>query len=234
MSAQSLWIRVHLTLVDEKWDVGMVLRTLLLSLSTTLLCALFFYDQPTYAGTADWVINLSTKVVDNCLDYPDSKLKPLIRSSIYFEQGLLEPGPEDKELAKKGAEQEVAIPSTLYENQYSSHFRTIGLRRFKQLMIKPGSTGTIKISTSNSAFKQEEANAAANATCRLFLDLYLNKMPLRSIVVSRDIFDQYIQELQRYGFRTFTVVPGKINSLIFMLSIRSEPAGRQQYMSYGN
>ncbi len=209
----------------------MVLRNLLLCLFTFLICSAFLIGQPTTAGTADWVVTVNTKVIDHCLDYPDSKLTPLIRSSVYFEQALLESTPEDKEMEKRGAEQEVAIPATLYEYQYSSHHRTVGMRRFKQLVIKPGTLGTIKITTSG-ALPQEEANAAANATVRLFLDLYLNKMPLRSVSVSRDCFDLYVQELQRYGFRNTNVVPGQFTVSLAMLNIRSEPAGRQLYMSY--
>ncbi len=212
-----------------------VLRNLPSGLLAFLLCTIFLAGQSASAGTADWVINLNTSVVDKCLDYPDSKLKPLIRSSIHFEQALLTQTQGEKELEKKKGndDPDVAITPTLYENQYSSHLRTVGLRRFKELIIKPGTTGTIRIATSNSSLRQEEANAAASATVRLFLDLYLNKMPLRSIIVSRDVFDAYIQELQRYGFRNFATVPGRMSNAIIMLSVRSEPAGRQQYMSYG-
>lgn len=185
------------------------------------------------AGTADWTVTISTSVIDRCLEYPDSKLQPLIRSSVHFQQELLEPSKEEKEMEKRGAEADIAIPQTLYENQYSSHFRTIGLHRFKQLMIKPGTPGMIKVTTSNSRLRQEEANAAANTTLRLILDLYLNKMSLRSVLVPRDLFDLYVQELQRYGFRTANVVPGQTLSAVLPLSVRSEPAGRSIYLAYG-
>lgn len=211
-----------------------MLHRFLLGLLAAFSCAFFVLAQPIAAGTADWVVTIETRVVDKCLAYPNSKLSPLIRASVNFEQALLEQAAEDKELARKGAEPEVAVPPTLYENQYFSHFRAVGLRRFKQLIIKPGSTGTIKIISSNSAFRQEEANAAASATVRLYLDLYLNKMPLRSVIVSKDVFEMFVQELQRYGFRSFNIVPGQMTNAVVMLSIRSEPAGKQQYMSYGN
>lgn len=192
----------------------------------------FLIGQQTPASTADWVVTIETKTVDNCLKYPDSKLQPLIRTSVHFEQALLEPTKEDAELLKRGAEQEKAIPPTLYETLYSSHSRTVGLRRFKQMIIKPGSTGTIKVTSNN--LNRDEAAAAANASIRLFLDLYLNKMPLRSIVVPREIFDIYVQEIQRFGFRPVTIVPGEMMSALIMLSVRSDTGGRQQYLSYTN
>lgn len=202
------------------------------ALSTLLLFSLST-SQPTLGRNADWVVSIKTNVVEKALNYPNSKLHPLIRTSVSFEQGLLEQTPVDKELAKKGAEPDLDIPQTLYEYHYSSHFRTVGMRRFQELSIKPGTTGTLRISTSRSNLQQEEANAAANATVRLFLDLYMNKMPLRSVIVQGEIFDQYLQEMQRYGFRNFVVVPGQLVSAIVVLNIRSEPSGRQQYMSYG-
>lgn len=185
------------------------------------------------AATADWTVTISTSVVNRCLQYPDSKLYPLIRSSIYFQQGVLESSKEEKEMERRGAEQDIAVPETLYENQYSSHFRAVGLHRFQQLIIKPGTPGTIKITTSNSSLRHEEVNAAANATLRLILDLYLNKMSLRSVTVPREIFDLYVQELQRYGFRSANVVPGQTISALLPLSVRSEPAGRSIYLTYG-
>lgn len=185
------------------------------------------------AATADWVITINTKVVEPCLNYPNSKLSPLIRSSIYFEQNVLETSEIDKELQKRGAEPDIAIPQTLYEYLYSSHLRTVGMRRYKQLEVKPGTTGIIKVAISNSSYRQEEINAAGGALVRIYLDLYLNKMPLRSIVVQKDAFDAFIQELQRHGFRTVTRMPGQLTQSVASLSIRSEPAGRQQLMNYG-
>lgn len=199
-----------------------------------LVCTIpWLHSVSVYAATTDWTVTIKTSVVESGLNYTDSKLQPLIRSSVHFQQELLEPSKEDKELEKKGGEPDIAIPPTLYENLYSSHFRMIGMHRFKQLMIKPGTPGSIKITTSNSNSKQEEVNGAANATVRLVLDLYLNKMGLRSVVVPRDIFDLYVQELQRYGFRSINVTPGQTISTLLPLSVRSEPAGRAVYLGYG-
>lgn len=211
----------------------MLPRTILTSALSALLIISSALYQPSQGRSADWIISIKTNVVEKALNYPNSKLHPLIRTAVSFEQGLLEQTPVDKELAKKGGEPDVDIPQTLYEYHYSSHYRTIGLRRFKELIIKPGSTGIIRVSTSRSDLLQEEANAAANATVRLYLDLYMNKMPLRSIVVQGEIFDQYLQEMQRYGFRNFVIVPGQMVPALAVLNIRSEPSGRQQYMSYG-
>jgi hypothetical protein len=207
-------------------------RYRMLRILALVLSVFFVLGDPAKAGTADWVVQIMTKVVEPCLNYPNSKLSPLIRSSIYFEQNVLDPSDVDRELQKRGAEPDAAIPETLYEHLYYSHSRALGLRRYKQLVLKPGTTGTIRITTSSSS-NQEEISAAVNATIRIYLDLYLNKMPLRSIVVPKDSFDLFIQGMQKHGFRNFTAVPGQFSPSLATLSIRSEPAGRQQYMNYG-
>lgn len=210
----------------------MFLRTIQTYLPLSLVIV-FLLGNSAQAATADWVVTISTKVVEQCLNYPNSQLTPLVRSSIYFEQNVLETSDIDREMEKRGAEPDKPIPQTLYEYLYSSHFRTVGMRRFKQMEIKPGTTGIIKVAVSNSSARQEEISAAASATVRIYLDLYLNKMPLRSIVVQKDVFDSFIQELQRHGFRSHTRIPGQMTQTTATLSIRSDPAGRQQSMNYG-
>lgn len=210
----------------------MIRRTLLALLISSIVITSLIGNEA-WAGTADWVVTINSKVIEHCLNYPNSKLSPLVRSSIYFEQNVLETSDIDRELERRGAEPDKPIPPTLYEYLYASHLRTVGMRRFKQMEIKPGTTGIIKVAVSNSSFRQEEITAAGSATVRIYLDLYLNKMPLRAIVVQKDAFDGFVQELQRHGFRNHTVIPGQLTQSAASLSIRSDPAGRQQFMNFG-
>jgi len=206
----------------------LVLRGLLVA-----FCTLVWQCPASDSRAADWTVTINTKVIEHCLDYPDSKLQPLIKASVNFEQSLLADNEQEKELYKHGAQPDVAIPPTLYEDIYSSHFRTIGLKRYKQLMVKPGTPGTIKITTSNSALKTEEANAAASSTIRVFLDLLLSNVALRTVQVPREIFDLFVQELQKHGFQIFHPNPETTVNATVVISIRSEPAGKLTYMSYG-
>ncbi len=204
------------------------------SISTFLVCAAFLLSiHGSLAASNDWVVTIKTSTLEKCLDYPDSNLKPVVRASVYFEQGLGELSEEEKEIQKRGAPPDEEVTFTKYEDIFYSHLHPLGLKRYLALRIKEGTPGIIKIIPSNSASRQEEANAAANATVRLFLNLYLNKTALRSILVPRDLFDPYVSELQRYGFRIENVVPGQFNRALVMISVRSEPAGRHYYMGYG-
>lgn len=200
-----------------------------LSVFVLLVCL----SLPATSGTSDWTISITTKEIAKCLDYPDSKLQPLVRATIKFEQGLAPRSEEEQELAKAGyiTEEEVAL--SLYEDIYYSRSTPVGLRRYNKLGIRPGTPGTIKITLSDSRLRQEEAHAAANATVRIFLDAYLKKSALRTIFVPRDNFDLFVEGLQRYGFRRVSMTPGEPVSALVVVSVRSEPRGRVEYLGYG-
>lgn len=185
------------------------------------------------AAAGDWLVTVKTSTLEKCLDFPDSKFKPVIRASVYFEQGLSDLSEEEKEMQKRGAIPDEEIKSTKFEDVFFSHMHILGLKRYLQLRMKEGTPGIIRILPSNSMSKQEEANAAANTTLRLFINLYLKKAALRSVFVPRDIFDTYVSELQRYGFRMENVIPGTTNRALLILSVKSEPAGRSCHMGYG-
>lgn len=192
------------------------------------------FSQPGGVATSgDWVVTIKTEAITNCLDFPESKLNPVIRARVFLEQGLTELSEEEREMQKRGAIPDEEISSTKFEDIFYSHLHVLGLKRYLPLRLKEGTPGIIRIAPSDSVAKHEEANAAANATVRLFLNLYLHKAALRCVFVPRDIFDTYVAELQRYGFRYETIAPGKIKSALLILSVKSEPAGRAYYMSYG-
>lgn len=205
-----------------------------ISISIFFLIGVFLTPCKTsLAAASDWVVTIRTSTLDKCLDYPGSKLKPVIKASVYFEQGLSELSAEEKELQKLGAIPDEEITSTKFEDIFFSHMHPLGLKRYLPLRLKEGTPGIIKIVPSNSLSRHEEANAAANTTVRLFLNLYLHKAALRSISVPRDLYDPYVSELQRYGFRFENIVPGTMNRALVMISVRSDPPGRSTYMGYG-
>ncbi len=203
---------------------------------STFLFAVFFMicALPASSGSSDWTISISTKEVKNCLDYPDSKLRPLIRARVQFEQGLSKLSPEEHTLAEAGYITEKQVPDTIYEDIYFAKARALGLHRYNELSIRAGTPGIIRITTiEDGHLRDEEAFAAANATARVFLDAALKKSALRSIFVPRDNFDLYIQGLQRYGFRPVAVNTEAPLAVSFVVSVQSQPTGRKLYLGYG-
>ncbi len=203
-------------------------------MTALLLVALILVASPANSGSSDWTISISTRHIGNCLDYPDSKLQPLIRARVKFEQGVSQMSPEQSELAKAGYVKEEQVPDTVYEDIYYAQSRALGLRRYNELGIRPGSPGVIRVTgIGEGRLREEEAFAAANATVRIFLDAALKKSALRSIVVPRDNFDLYTQGLQRYGFRPFVSSVEEPLAVSIVLSVQSQPVGRQMYLGYG-
>lgn len=199
-----------------------------------LLAALLIGAPPVNSGTSDWTISISTKHVEKCLDYPDSKLQPLIRARVQFEQGVPKLSQEENVLAEAGYISEKQVPETVYEDIFYAQTRALGLHRYNELGIRPGTPGVIKItSVGEGHLRDQEAFAAANATARVILDAALKKSALRSIFVPRDNFDLYTQGLQRYGFRSVTVSMEAPIPVSFMVSVQSDPPGRKLYLGYG-
>ena len=217
-----------------KTTVKRTLRRKHIEVSVLLLAALLIGAPPVNSGTSDWTISISTKHVEKCLDYPDSKLQPLIRARVQFEQGVQKLSPEENVLAEAGYISEKQVPETVYEDIFYAQTRALGLHRYNELGIRPGTPGVIKItSIGEGHLRDQEAFAAANATARVILDAALKKSALRSIFVPRDNFDLYTQGLQRYGFRPVTVSMEAPIPVSFMVSVQSDPPGRKLYLGYG-
>ncbi len=204
-----------------------------LTITASLFVLLLCLTLPASSGASDWVISISTKHIRSAFDYPDARLQPLIRATVKFEQGLERQSEDERKLAEAGYITEEAIPSTLYEDIYYSRSIPVGLRRFNTLAIRPGTPGTVKVLIGDSQFRQEEAHAAANAAVRIFLDAYLKKSALRMIVVTKDDFDLFVDGMQRYGFRRVQLSTQSLISAPIVVSVRSEPVGRAEYLSYG-
>jgi hypothetical protein len=205
-----------------------------IDIGVLVLAALLIGAPPASSGSSDWTISISTKHIEKCLDYPDSKLQPLIRARVQFEQGVPKLSQEENVLAEAGYISEKQVPETVYEDIFYAQTRALGLHRYNELGIRPGTPGVIKItSVGEGHLRDQEAFAAANATARVILDAALKKSALRSIFVPRDNFDLYTQGLQRYGFRPVTVSMEAPIPVSFMVSVQSDPPGRKLYLGYG-
>jgi hypothetical protein len=204
-----------------------------LPLLAVCICLVLLSAKPASSGSQDWVISITTQEMKKCLEYPESKLTPLVKATVKFEQGY-DPGDEDEQLlAKEGYIDAGEVKSTVYEDIFYSHSAPIGLKRYSKLGIRPGTPGTIKIKIGETSARQEEAHAAANASVRIFMDAYMRKSALRTIIVPKIDFDLFIEGMQRYGFRPVQMSMDKPVSALVIVSVRSEPAGREQHLGYG-
>jgi hypothetical protein len=190
-----------------------------ITLTKSLLLTLFLlieFAPPIWAIAGDWTIDINTKLLDRVMRYPNSRLHPVIKASIYFKQPT----------------RDEHVEPTIYEDIYYSRGRVIGLRRHNPLHIRSGTIGVIHVSGSSSDLRNDEACAAANAIVKLYLDLYLRKAALRFVVVSREFFDMVLQGLERYGFRPAFATPEQGVYALVMVHVTSDPPGRTQDLMY--
>lgn len=159
---------------------------------------------------SDWTIEMSVQRLDYFLNYQGSILSPVVQVLINYSQ---------------------SGQNVQYERLYYSNNIAIGCRQYNSLNIQPGTAGTIII-TNLSDNNPSQGIAAANASLRTYLDLYVLKAPLKNLITSPDFFDNLIQGLGNYGLQPFEIVPDKPYSATFVVEVNSNPEGRMQYLFY--
>jgi hypothetical protein len=174
-----------------------------------ICCALLFACPAAMAGSNDWTVVVSAKRQDQFLNYPGSKLAPVIKTPVEYDQ---------------------AGQHVYYEDLYYSQGQPIGLRQYHALDIQPGSAGVIRIK--NLGQVADEGSAAANAAIRTYLDLFLHRTLVLYISVSKDAFDNLLQGMERYGFRRFEIQPEKPVFAVTVLRVVSDPPGRSENLLY--
>ncbi|MFN8552703.1 MAG: hypothetical protein U0103_14625 [Candidatus Obscuribacterales bacterium] len=175
-----------------------------------------------------WTVTIGTHQLKECLDFPNSKVQPFIKTSVYFEQPMehvdsVDDGNDDSHESKA---------KTHYEDIYFGGLRLLGLRRASQLQVEPGAAGVVKIERFEAGVRTEEAAAASRTIARIYLDLYLRRASLKYVEVALEDFDLLISELNRYGFRPSYIVPERPVTAMFLLNVRSETGGKTETLVY--
>jgi len=175
-----------------------------------ILGSFFIASPQADCQLTEWNIQISIKRLDYFLNYQGSLLAPVIQVSISYSQ---------------------FGQNVQYERLYYSNNIAIGCRQSHAFNIQPGTAGTITI-TNLSDNNPSLGIAAANASLRTYLDLYVLKAPLKNLTVSPDFFDNLLQGLGNYGLQPFEIVPDKPYSATFVMEVDSNPQGRVQYLFY--
>ncbi|MBS1954859.1 MAG: hypothetical protein JST89_11775 [Cyanobacteria bacterium SZAS-4] len=176
-----------------------------------------------------WTVTITTESLKQCLDFPNSHMKPFIKASVDFEQPMEAVSTPDDDL-EKGHD---PVPNTHYEELFFGGSHLLGLRRAHELNVEGGEAGVIKVGDFEPDARSEEAAAASSAIARLFLDLYRRRAALKYVEVSPEGFDFLVQELNRYGFRPAYVTPERPITALFVLNVRSNPTGKNADLIYG-
>jgi hypothetical protein len=121
--------------------------------------------------------------------------------------------------------------SGLYEDLYFGNLQAIGCIRHRSFDIAQNTHGQIYLTSSSSTgMDKNEAYAAANATKRVFLDLYLKNCYLDSVIVPRSSFDAVVQGVYQNGFSDPALQTGSNTVTRVIWLIVSDPPGQSQYV----
>ncbi len=171
---------------------------------------LFTSVELCYANDS-WEMNLNCSPLPRYLDYPNASIKDLVKLSASY---------------KIPSKTQVSTP---YETLFYSSINPIGCTRYNPLNLMPTAGGIIRVTNgSTTPLDANQAYAIANASGRLFLDLYVKKCPVYQIIVPQDSFDIIVGAFYQNGFHK----PDGSTQASIMLNIGSEPAGFSQTIAY--
>jgi hypothetical protein len=170
-------------------------------LATTCLRA----DCDEKAGDYDWTVTLQTQVLKGEFDYQNSTLKDPVEVQVsYLQRGQTE--------------------SVLYEKFWYANGKPLGQEKLAALNITQGQQLDIEIThkTSPDSNLEQEDKAAANATLRTLVNLYMNSNMVTAVKVPMASFSDVQSALGNYGFSPVTVDPDQPNPSKLTIFLESD------------
>lgn len=160
------------------------------------------------------VVELKVKAAKNLFDYKGTTLGEPVKASIFF---------TDKEGGKGH-----------YEDLWFTGATAIGLNRFSELSVPSGSSVAIAIGFED-AGSAAQVQAAANASLRILLDLYVAGHSVSRLeVADDDTARALISSLGQTGFvESAAVLPDEMVESSLSLSVKSRSSSRLYSLNYG-
>jgi hypothetical protein len=177
-----------------------------------LLAMIVFLQIPLAASASNsWQVTIGSSRLTHYLDYPSSSLKSMLKLSVEYQVGY-----DDS-------------PWHQYETFYYNKSLPVGCNQHEPLSLMPGAGGSIRVkSAADKEMPPDECDAVANATGRLFLDLYSLRCAVYNVMVPAMSFDSMLQGFERNGFHCKDQSDvGRI-----VLNLVSDPPGRFQQVAF--
>ncbi|HEY9786687.1 MAG TPA: hypothetical protein V6D17_14895, partial [Candidatus Obscuribacterales bacterium] len=164
----------------------------------------------------DWIIQVQTEPLANFLDFPGSRLRPMVKAKVTYRK------------ADATSAQPIA-----YEDLFYHYWNALGMRRYRSLALGTGDQVAIRVSHKNNRASNAETSAAANAILRVFVDAYLKGNSVANIIVPAESMPQIIDELSKARF--YPGQPPAPDEPVYssiVLRLESNPPGNVQLMYY--
>lgn len=150
---------------------------------------------------------IKTEDVKEIFDYQESRLNSLVKASVYISDASLSGGKH-------------------YEDIWFHGFGAIGQSRLSSLDVAEGLPVTLQVQPKGFA-SYAQAQGAAKACLRLYLELYVRGASVSKVLVPDDQFaGSMINELRQAGFYLQTsTTPDELVSAPVVLVLKSEQSG---------
>lgn len=168
-------------------------------------------QEPAYQMSADWSFKLSARMLGTYMNYPTSRIRPILSISADFRQR--------NPISRKWG------PSSRYEELWYHDESATGCKRNQVIPPLEGKYGVIEIAdTEDSA---AHTRALTDAVVRLLLDINLKDGCLTDLVVPLRLYDQCGSDLgSKYFYRAYT---GSAMDQMVLLHMISEPRKFDRY-----
>ncbi len=162
----------------------------------------------------DWTIEIKTAKLDRHFEYEGSTLRPVSKADIVYYR-------VNNEDEKKN-----------YEEVWFHNGKALGLERKEKFEMDEGDGVAIKVVHNSVSPDEEELKAAADAISLIYLDAYLNRNPVVSVIVKDSSFGDILNYLQDQEWQ---ILPDETDVAIdaqVLLYIQSESAEQKKTLKY--
>ncbi|MBX9668088.1 MAG: hypothetical protein K2X93_10740 [Candidatus Obscuribacterales bacterium] len=162
----------------------------------------------------DWTIEINTAKLDRHFEYEGSTLRPVSKADVTYYRV----NHEDEK--------------TNYEELWFHNGKALGLERKNKLEMEEGDGVAIKVVHKTSTPDAEELKAAADAISLLYLDAYLNRNLVVSVIVKDSTFNDILGCMQDQQWQ---VLPDQTDVAIdaqVILYLQSESAEQKKTLKY--
>ncbi|MBX9667553.1 MAG: hypothetical protein K2X93_08045 [Candidatus Obscuribacterales bacterium] len=131
-----------------------------------------------------YTVLIETDLVKDEFEYKGSKLGPTFVATVTYRPTWL----DDSQ-------------PILYEKMWLRDWQLLGLRRYKQLDFSDGGQTTIEVRHKSGFSSLAEAEAAAKAILRIYVDIYATKHPITILTLPDDSMSHILNQMPRAGFK---------------------------------
>lgn len=162
----------------------------------------------------DWTVEVKTEKLERHFEYEGSTLKPVCRADIDYYPMTDEDHKTD------------------YEEIWFHNGKALGLERKHKFDLTEGEGVAIKVTHKTDSPDAEEIKAAADAISLVYLDSYLNRNPVVTVIVKGPVFHDISNALLEQQWQILPEVTDTAIDAQVILYLQSEDGSVKETLKY--